>query len=181
MLLLRPMPRWGVYVAKLLATVCTTTLLVVCATAALYLFIYWGTPELWDEVLPVRFPRLAAIMALGQLTYCVLFGLLGLLTRRSLIAGVAYIVAVEGFLASLDFVARTLTVVYYVRILSLRWLGLPQDMTRRFLSDWSIDLELVPTARECVARLVVFSLLAAAATALWFSRREFHVKTPEAG
>lgn len=179
-LLLRPLPRWGLYIAKLLATVCTTVLLIACATAALYFFIYANTPELWREVLPVRLPRLIGIMALAQVAYCVLFGLLGLLTRRSLIAGVVYIVLIEGFLASLDFILRSLTVVYYVRILSLRWLDLPADLLQRFRSDWSIDLDLVPTASECVARSVLFGLLGAALTALWFARREFHVKTPEA-
>ena len=45
-------------------------------------------------------------MALAQVGYCALFGFLGLFTRRSLIAGIAYIVAIEGVLANLDFVGR---------------------------------------------------------------------------
>ncbi len=42
--------------------------------------------------------------------------------RRSLLVGVAYIVIFEGLLASLDTVARRLTVMYYFRVLVLRWL-----------------------------------------------------------
>lgn len=177
-LLMRPLPRWGLYVTKLLATVCMTTLLLAGSAAALYLSIYALTPEL-GEVLPARLPRVVGIIALGQLAYCVLFGFLGLLTKRSLIVGVGYIVGVEGILASLDFVARTLTVVYYLRILTLHWLDLPADMLRRCLSDWHLDLETVPTARECVTRLVVASLAIATVSALWFARREFRLKTPE--
>src|SRR5262249_8351577 len=46
-LLVRTLPRWALYVTKLLATWCVTTLLVAVATLALYVAIYWGTPELW--------------------------------------------------------------------------------------------------------------------------------------
>jgi ABC-2 type transport system permease protein len=177
--LLKPLPRWGLYTAKLVATICTTSLMVACAAMALYVFIYAGKPELWSEVLPTRAPRLAALMVLGQAVYCVLFGFVGLLTRRSLIVGIAYIVAVEGILASLEFVFRKLTVVYYLRILSLRWLELPPDLQRRFLADWRLDLETAPSAGECVLYVVAVSYVLASVTALWFSRREFHVKTPE--
>lgn len=178
-ILLKPLPRWGLYLTKLLATIVTAVVLVALATLTLYAFIYWGTPELWNEIFQVRAPRMAALMALAQLTYCVLFGFLGLITRRSLIVGVAYIVAIEGVVASLDFVARKLTIVYYIRILNLRKLELPQDMLTRFLADWRIDLELAPSATACVQVLVVFSSVLAVLTALWFSQREFHVKTPE--
>ena len=57
-----------------------------------------------------------------QVGYCGLFGLLGLLMRHSLLVGVAYIVLLEGLLASFDTVARRLTVMYYFRVLALRWL-----------------------------------------------------------
>ena len=45
-LLLRSVPRSALYVTKLLATWCITTLLVALATTALYACIYWGTPEM---------------------------------------------------------------------------------------------------------------------------------------
>lgn len=178
-LLIRPLPRAGLYLAKLLATLATTVTLVVVSVLLLYAFIYWGDAELTTEILPLRAPRTAGIMALGQVAYCALFGFVGTLTRRSLVAGVAYIVLVEGFLANIDFVARSITVVYYVRILSLRWLELPLEVARRWQTEWSVDLETAPTANACVLRLAIFSVTAAILTALWFARREFHVKTPE--
>ena len=66
--------------------------------------------------------KTAAVLALAQVGYCGLFGLLGLLMRRSLLVGVAYIVLFEGILASFDTVARRLTIMYYFRVLVLRWL-----------------------------------------------------------
>jgi ABC-2 type transport system permease protein len=178
-LLVRTLPRWALYVTKLLATWCVATLLVAVATAALYVAIYWGTPELWSEILPGRMPRAVAIMALAQVGYCALFGFLGLFTRRFLIVGMIYIVTIEGVLANLDFVARSLTVVYYVRVLIVRWLDLPRMLEDRCLHDWDLNLDKVPTGAGCVQTLLVFGLVATALTALWFSRREFHVKTPE--
>ncbi len=178
-LLLRPLPRAGLYLAKLLATLFTTTVLVSASALALYAFIYWGTSDSTDDGLPARALRAAGILAMGQVAYCSLFGFLGLLTRRSLIAGVAYIVLVEGFLANIEFVARSLTVVYYVRILSLRWLDFPMEMLQRCQADWGLELDKTLSATECVVRLVAASAVLTVLTALWFTRREFHVKTPE--
>jgi ABC-2 type transport system permease protein len=178
-LLIRSVPRWALYVTKLLATLCVTTVLVAVATTALYACVYWGTPEMWGEVFPGRVLRAVAVMVLAQVGYCALFGFLGLATRRTLIAGVIYIVAVEGVLANLDFIIRELTVVYYVRILIVRWLGLPAELLQRYLRAWRLDLDKVPSADYCVVTLLVFGLAATVLTAVWFARREFRVKTPE--
>jgi ABC-2 type transport system permease protein len=180
-LLLRSVPRWAVYAVRLLATLCVTTLLVAAATAALYLAVYWGTPELWGDVFPTRVVRAAGVMALGQVGYCALFGFLGLFARRSLVVGVGYIVAVEGVLASLDFVARKLTVVYYVRALFLRWLDPPGELLARWQRDWGMDVATLPSARECVLTVGLFGVIVTLLTAAWFARREFRVKTPGEG
>jgi len=177
-LLVRSVPRWALYLTKLLATLCVTTALVAAAVAGLYAAIYAGTPGFWDEVLP-RAGRAVAVTALAQVGYCALFGFLGLLTRRSLIAGVAYIVAVEGVLANLDFVGRALTVVYYVRTLTLRWLDLPPEQMRRCQEVWGMaDLEKLPSSGVCVLTLLGFGVVVSALSALWFARTEFRVKTP---
>ncbi|MFO0810483.1 MAG: ABC transporter permease subunit [Gemmataceae bacterium] len=180
-LLLRSVPRWAVYAVRLVATLCFTTVLVAVATAALYLAIYWGTPELWGEVFPTRVVRAVSVMALGQVGYCALFGFLGLFARRSLVIGIAYIVAVEGVLASLDFVVRKVAVVYYVRTLFLRWLDPSEDALGRWQREWGMNVTLLPSARECVWTLVVFGAAVTLVTAVWFARREFRVKTPGEG
>ncbi len=179
-LLLRPVPRWGIYLAKLLATMLTTILIVGVFTVALYLSIYWNTPELWSDAMP-RALRTGALMALAQVGYCALFGCLGLLFRRSLIVGVIYIVSFEGVLANIDFVGRALTIVYYIRVLVIRWLGLPEDLQSRFQREWRLnpaEMEL-PESGACVRLLLLASLALTFLAAAWFTRKEFRMKTPE--
>jgi ABC-2 type transport system permease protein len=177
-LLLRSMPRWALYLTKLLATLCVTTLLVAVAVTALYAAIYLGTPGFWGEIVP-RAGRMIAATALAQVGYCTLFGFLGLVTRRSLVAGIGYIVVVEGVLANLDFVGRQLTIVYYVRALVLRWLGLPAEQFRRCQEAWGMtDLEKLPPPGECALIVLGFGAAVAALSAVWFARSEFRVKTP---
>ncbi len=179
-LLLRPLPRWALYVTRLLATMLTTIVLVGVFTVLLYVSIYWNSPDLWNDVLP-RAVRLAGLMALTQIGYCSLFGCVGLLFRRSLITGVVYIVTFEGLLANLDFVGRALTIVYYFRVLAIRWLGLPEDLQRRFESEWRlnpVEMEL-PDAWACLRTLLLASLALSFLAAVWFARKEFRMKTPE--
>ena len=177
-LLVRSVPRRALYLTKLLATVCVTTVLVGVAVAALYAAIYAGTPEFWGEALP-RAGRVVVIMALAQVGYCALFGFMGLATRRSLLGGIAYIVAVEGFIANADFVGRALTVVYYVRTLALRWLDLPAGLLRQCQQSWGMtDLDKLPSSGECALTLLVFGAVVSVVSALMFARSEFRVKTP---
>jgi ABC-2 type transport system permease protein len=180
-LLLRSVPRWAIYWTRLLATLCVCVALVAVATAALYLAIFWGTPELWTEVFPARAVRAVGVMAVGQVGYCALFGFLGLVARRSLVAGVIYIGLIEGALASIDFVARKLTVVYYVRTLSFRWLEPAEDVLRRWQREWGMDPDLLPSAKECVWTVVLAAAVVTLVTAVWFAQREFRVKTPGEG
>jgi ABC-2 type transport system permease protein len=172
-LLLRPLPRWALYVTKLgVAWLVTSVLTGVFTTLALVV-IYWNTAELWGDVLPGRALKTAGLLALAQVGYCSLFGLLGLLTRWSMLAGLAYIIAMEGLLASFDLVVRRLTVMYYFRVLSVRWLEPPG------IKVWSLDLATAPSAGACVLTLLgagaVFVLLGA----VMMMRREFRMKTPE--
>lgn len=179
-LLLRPLPRWGIYLSRLFATMLTTIVLVCSFTIILYACIYWNAPDQWAEVFPGRALKTAALMALAQVAYCSLFGCVGLLIRRSLIFGVVYIFAAEGLLSNLDFVGRALTVVYYIRILAVRWLGFPEDMLDRFQRQWSLrDLGVVPGAAECVRTLLVASFVLTLIATWWFTRKEFRMKTPE--
>jgi ABC-2 type transport system permease protein len=178
-LLMRPIPRWALYIIKLLATWVTTTLLTIAGVAALYLAIYWGTPELWDTILPLRLPRVMVILALAQAAYCTLFATFMLMTRWSLLGGVIYIFAVEGIMANVDFLVRKLTVIYYGRVLVLRWLDLPEATVREWGHDWQLDLTRVPEVGQCLYTLVGAVLVIAILSAWRFSRREFALKTPE--
>lgn len=172
-LLLRPLPRWALYLTKLLATILTTTLITGVFTTLTYVVIYWNTSELWGDVLPGRALKTAALLALAQTAYCSVFGMISLFTRRSLIAGIAYIIAFEGLLANLETVARRLTVMYYFRVLSLRWLDVSLGR------EWTIDLDTAPTSRGSVLMLLGASAVFSLIGALVMMRREFRMKTPE--
>jgi ABC-2 type transport system permease protein len=178
-LLLRPLPKWAVYLTKWLATILLCAALIGFFAFALYLAIYWGSPELWAEIMPGRALKAVAAFSLAQLGYGSLFGCLGLLMRHSLIAGVAYIVLLEGVIANVDFVGRALTVVYYFRILILRWLDLPDLLQQQWLRAWQLDPAKMLNASTCVETLMIASLAITILSALWFSRSEFSVKTPE--
>lgn len=172
-LLLRPLPRWALYLTRLAAAWLTTTVLTALFTTLALTVVYWNTPELWGDVLPRRAAIVAALLALAQAGYCSLFGLFGLLTRRALVAGLAYIVAIEGMLSNFDAVIRRLTVTYYFRVLSLRWLApLPSE-------EWSLDLSTAPSTDECLLTLLAVSVLFVLCGAILMRQREFRMKTAE--
>jgi ABC-2 type transport system permease protein len=172
-LLLRPLPRWALYGVKLAATLLVTCLLTGVFTIAAFAVIAATAREPLAGGAVGRALTTAGALALAQVGYCALFGAMGLLTRRSLLVGVAYIILFEGVLASLDTVVRRLTVMYYFRVLILRWLTPPD--TR----EWSINLDTAPEAQTCVLTLLGVGLVLTAAAALFFAGREFRMKTPE--
>jgi ABC-2 type transport system permease protein len=187
-LLIRPLPKWAIYVTKLLATLTTTIALTWVFTAFTYAAIYLGAESTVPDI-PLRCVKAAAIHSLGIVTYCCLFGLMSLVTRRMLLTGILYIVAIEGVVANFPVAVRLITVVYYVRMIayrSLDFLVTEYGRTENIAAEaWQLDIKNDPnllehpTTRTCVIVLlgasVVFTLLAA----FICSRREFHVKTPE--
>lgn len=174
-LLLRPLPRRSMYLARLLATLLVTSLLIALFTAVTITVIALMAKEPVNGELARRALTTAGILGLSQVGYCGLFGLMGLLMRRSLVVGVCYIVLLEGLLASLDTVARRLTVMYYFRVLALRWLAPASGR------EWSIDLAKAPEAQTCVLALLGAGMFLAAVAAFLFARREFRMKTPTGG
>lgn len=171
-LLLRPLPRWLLYVTKLAATVALTAMVAAAFAAATEVAIWWGHDE-FAQVVPVRATKLAALYGLSLVAYNALFGAMGLFVKRSLALGVMYIIVFEGIFSNIDFVFRSATVMYYFRVLVLRWLGMRDP-------GWSIDLEAAPGAAECVATVLVASLVLSGLAAFVVTVREFRVKTPEA-
>lgn len=172
-LLLRPLPRWTLYVTKLGVTWLVTSALTAVFTTLVLGVIWWNTPELWGDVLPGRAAKIAALLALAQVGYCSLFGLIGLSLRRPLIIGLVYIIAFEWLLANFESVVRRLTVMYYFRVLSVRWLEPAGSQT------WSLDLTLAPTAGACVRTVLGVSVLLVLLGAMIMMRQEFRMKTPE--
>jgi ABC-2 type transport system permease protein len=188
-LLIRPLPKWAIYAVKLVATLTITVALTVVFTALTYAAVYLGAPGAVDGSAVHRCVIACAIHALAVATYCCLFGLLGLLTRRILIAGILYIAIVEGLFANLAFGIRLITVIYYARLIAYRSLAFMVPIpngTQDFAADaWQLDLvndpQLAthPQLSTCLLVLLLTSAAAMALGAFICSRREFHVKTPE--
>jgi ABC-2 type transport system permease protein len=172
-LLARPIPRWALYVTKLLVAFLITSVLTGVFTVLTLAVLHWNTPDLWGDVLPGRALRIVGLLTLAQAGYCALFGVLGLVTRWSLVIGLGYIVVFEGLLATVPTVARRLTMMYYFRVLAVRWLD-PADN-----KIWELDLNTAPTARGCVLTLLGAAAGLTLIGAALMTRREFRVKTPE--
>jgi ABC-2 type transport system permease protein len=173
-LLIRPLPKWALYLTKLLATVCMIALLGLVFVVIAYAATYLGSAELFD-VFPLKALQTFAVMALALLAYTAVFGCLSLLVQRSMIAGITYIVGIEGVLANIDLPLRKLTVMYYFRVLTLNWLSPDPTMA----SGWSIGLADAPSPFLCVLTLLLVSVATTFLGAWAFSRKELHVKTPE--
>jgi len=189
-LLIRPIPKWALYTVKLLATLTTTVFLAVVLTTLTYAAIYLGADPHGQNI-PLRWFSACCIHALAVVAYCCLFGLMGLLTRRMLIAGILYIALVEGLFANLPFGIRLITVIYYARLIAYHFLDfqvLTPMGTQNYAADaWQLDIATDPMLLEhphlstCFSVLIVGSLVCTALAAYLCSTREFHVKTPEKG
>jgi ABC-2 type transport system permease protein len=172
-LLLRPLPRWALYFTKFAATLLVTAVLTGTFTILTCVVIWWNTPQLWSGEVLERALKAAGLLALAQVGYCSLFGAISMYTRRSLIVGLIYIVNFEGLLANFRFVTRQLTVMFYFRVLAMRWLEPPDSRV------WSIDLDTAPSATECVLTLLGASAVFVLLGAVMMMRQEFRMKTPE--
>jgi ABC-2 type transport system permease protein len=172
-LLLRPLPRWALYITKLLATILVTSLLTGAFTVLTMFVIYWDAPDQWRAAVLERAPRLAALLAVAQAGYCSLFGAISLLMRWSVLVGIGYIIIFEGLLANIPLLTRKLTIMYYFRVLAMRWFDAPESR------EWSIDLAAAPSASNCMLTLLTVSLVLMLFGAWRMVRGEFRMKTPE--
>jgi ABC-2 type transport system permease protein len=189
-LLIRPIPKWALYMVKLAATLTTTVTLTALFTALTYTAIYAGADSGGANVVH-RCIKAMLTHSLAVVAYCCLFGLMSLLTRWTLIVGILYAAIFEGLLANLPLSIRMITVIYYARMIAYRSLGFigmtPNGPFNIAAPVWRIDVEADPTLSEipqvgtCVLILLVASLVCSMLAAYLCSRREFHVKTPEKG
>jgi ABC-2 type transport system permease protein len=190
-LLIRPIPKWALYGLKLLATLTTTVILTVALTFLTYAAVYLGAGADLKEV-SFRALQAASIHSLAVVTYCCLFGLISLLTDRTLLVGIIYTALFEALLANLPFSIRLATVIYYTRLIAYRSMqfivtqpGSPNDKTDLAAQSWQFDVASDPALlehpqlRTCLIVLLTASVVCAVLAAVLFSVREFHVKTPE--
>jgi ABC-2 type transport system permease protein len=187
-LLIRPIPKWAIYVVKLVATLTTTVLLSAVFTALTYAVVYVGTDAAGENV-PLRCARAVGVHALAVTAYCCLFGFMSLLTKRTLVLGFLYAAIFEGLLANLPFGVRLLAIIYYARLIAYRSMafiiterGNKEDLAA---AAWQLDVKNDPnllghpSLTTCLVVLLAGSFVAMVAGAFLCARREFHVKTPE--
>ena len=188
-LLLRPIPKWAIYTVKLLAAMTTTAVLVVVFTGLTYAAIYLNTQMPVSDAV-VRWLKASAIHSLAVVTYCSLFGLLSLVTKRVLVFGILYTAVVEGLLANFPFSIRLVTVIYYTRWIAYQTMSFRVPRPGRGTEDfaehaWQLNpigipgLLSHPQLGTCIAILLCATLVFTALAAWLCSQREFHVKTPE--
>jgi ABC-2 type transport system permease protein len=171
-LLVRPLPRWVIYLSKLAATIAVTAVLSAVFSFMTYLAVYAALEPAQPEI-PGRVLKIAALLALAVYAYASIFGALSLIMRRSLAVGLVYLVLFEGIVANVDFIARKLTVMYYFKVLVERW------VLNSAVKDWSMPLADLPSAGNSVLVLVLIGVGFTLLGAILFSVREFRMKTPE--
>jgi ABC-2 type transport system permease protein len=174
-LLIRPLPRWSIYVGKLLATLVAAGMLAVVFATTSMLIIWWGDDRFTTALLAERIGKTVLLHLFALAGYISVFGLASLLIKRTLVVGMIYIVVLEGFVANIPFVVRQMTVMYYFRVLAMRWLELAGEAPRL----WNIDLTTATSASDCVWTLGGIIGGATLAAAYLFTYREFRMKTPE--
>lgn len=171
-LLIRPVPRWAIYLAKVLGATLVTSSLAAIFTAAAVAAVNWGIDHYGASELVEQAGATSGLWALALLAYISIFSFLGLLTRRVLVVGVGYTLVFEGIVSNIPFLVRYGTILFHLRVLAVRLLGVGGG-------DWSIDPNEVPTVATSIAALLGVSAVFLALGAWLFSVREFRVKTPE--
>ncbi len=171
-LLIRPIPRWLIYVTKLAATVVVTAVFTTVFTTLTYAVCYASDPRLKTEILPWVPLRASAVMIAALTAYVTVFALISVFTRRAVVVGIAYIVAFEGAVANIEFMIRQYTIIYQFRLISLRWLDIQ-------ISEWNLNPATAPALSDGVLNLALTIVVCMTIGAIAFSRREFRVKTPE--
>lgn len=178
-LIVRPLPRWMIYVTKLLAAIAVTCVVAGVCTVINESVIHWGEADS-GPLVARRAGILAGLYSMILCTYCAVFGFLGLVFRKSLPYGVIYIVVFEGLFANIDFVVRKATVMNSFRNLVLNLYEATESERHGMLRIWSIQGSGVPRVEESLATLGNSALVMIALGAAIFSLREFRMKTPEA-
>lgn len=187
-LLVRPIPKWALYVMKLLATITTAVALSTVLTVLTYAAIYLGAEHSVEDV-PRRCLTAVSVHALAVVAYCSLFGLVSVVSRRAIVSCIAYAAIMEGLLANLPFSIRLATVIYYARLITHRSIEFVEQTSRGPLDVagevWQLDVKVDPHLLEhpqlitCIVVLLTASAVCTLLAALLCMGKEFQVKTPE--
>lgn len=159
-LVTRPIAKPVLLIAKYAAaTLFSSALLIVGFVAFYAAFLVFGPSELGDFAYADRLLRFMVAGVLGVVGYGAIFTLVGLISRRALIWGIAYGFLSEFVLTMIPAVVKKLTVMHYLRSIALSDLRFGDQDVGEFLG--LLDLASPGTA--------VFTVLAAAAGCLFLA------------
>lgn len=169
-LLIRPVPKWLIILAKYLANVLVATGLIwIASLICLIMAILLNHNYHWENIVGIFIPFLLTNLV-GAAVFTAIFNLMGLITRKPLLFGLAYCLLIEWLLSNLPMTLQNLSVSYYLRNLLV---------SNSFIRDIFIK-EISPEWLGSVMTLtgVLFSLFIVLAVVLGisvfiFRRREF--------
>jgi ABC-2 type transport system permease protein len=183
-LMLCPIPRWALYLSKLLAAMLVAFVLISVTTGIVMLSLWTGagvkTPEPWYG----RWLAMLPINGLLILANGGIFAFISVLVRPALIVGVIYIAVFECFLANFPFALRKFTSVHYYQCIVCNWLGdqytyLSFPKPESVMEWWPIAQEVRPETQECVITLLSIFLVSTLLAMYFFTKKEYRLKTPE--
>jgi ABC-2 type transport system permease protein len=167
-LVTRPVPKPLLLLAKwAAATAFSGALLMAGMLAFMAAFMAFGDGSLGDFAYGNRLLRFMLAGLLGTIGYASIFTLVGLISRRALIWGIAYGFMSEFVLTMIPAVVRKLTVMHYLRSIALGDLEFGDQDVSEFLG--LLDLASPTTA---VVTVLTASALCLGASALLISVRE---------
>jgi len=182
-LLMCPIPRWALYLSKLLAAILVGWFITIVCMAVVMFCLWNGGSHDAGTTWFSRWIALLPATALLVAANAGVFGLLSVLLKPSLIIGVIYIGLWEGFLANYPFIMRKFTSVHYFQCIVCNWIGkdyqVQEGFTRANAIDWAVMQEVRPDMQECVITLLSIFLVSTLLAMYIFTTREFRMKTPE--
>jgi ABC-2 type transport system permease protein len=171
-LLIRPMPRWLIYLVKVVATTLVTAALTGVFTLVTLAAIYLNNTMVREPITPGFAFRMTALLMLASAAYSTVFTALGVFFKRAMVLGMGYIITFEGVFANAGLAIRNATIMYYTRVLAERWLGL-------HYAAWAINLDEAPTGTQALLILLGAMIVSTVAAAVRFTTHEWRLKTPE--
>jgi ABC-2 type transport system permease protein len=174
-LLVRPIPKRTIILAKTAAVGITTTMILVASLILTYsVVVADGGPGAWTSSFSLLL-QTTGVLILGTIAYIPLFGFLGGLVKRPVLVGLLLVFVWERSVAFFPGNVKLLTVVHYLHILAPPFQDSSGQGARRAI------LDLVGPAREVPASTAVLILVAIgavfmAATVLLLYMKEYRLE-----
>jgi ABC-2 type transport system permease protein len=185
-LLVRPIPKWAIYLTKLIAAILVAWVMTIVGIALALATLWIGSGQPPAEASVTRFLTTLAPFGLLIAANGAVFAVFSVFFKRSLVIGAVYIALFEGFLANFPFVLRNFTNLHYFQCLVINQMSehyKPYDIRPRQdpIMVWPLAREVVPESQEAIITLLSVFVIAALIGMYVFTIREFRMKTPESG